>query len=87
MRSPVSARGSAGRPPMSPPSPIDLRVGEEVPLSKKSASLGGYLNQEQLRALLQSSLPGTSTEQAASAQEPSKAEAKAQRPVWVDVEG
>ena len=38
---------------------MDLRDSERQLLTQKSASLGGYLNQEEVRALLENPLLGT----------------------------
>lgn len=48
-------RSRPGRPPHSPQS-IDLKENERLMLTQKSASLGGYLNQEEVRALLENPL-------------------------------
>ena len=53
----ASGKSRPGRPPQSPQS-IDLRETERSILTQKSASLGGYLNQEEVRALLESPLLG-----------------------------
>ena len=62
------ARNRPGRPPHSPQS-MDLRESERSMLTQKSASLGGYLNQEEVRALLEnpllSSLPSVVPQQIA----------------------